>query len=584
MNLSFLFVIRKLYFPLIIGTFLCTPVIANPQSSIVYVKTRLDITLEQLSNQLDIPSDYLADLNDCDINRKFSNNEWVAIPAKSIDSIRFVVALDDSEIRRAQPNRSIFTKAGDNLAKIASRYEVPLKELTRLNPGLNPITRLAVDTPIKLFQPLRSRNTGLIFDESLQELERESIISIKESQQLQRRERIVPNLSNLCRSDNLSKREKTKLCGQIFPFKYPTIHRNQNSQLPQKSQSNIPSKCTDNSLECALRQFDSSPTKKDLKPKSKLILPLNIYAITAERRALLNTIRYSEGSWAEGGDIGYYFDTGAYNIPKEKWRSILLKGGFSFEQAQDQAALAIIHKLSALPLSDEGIFTTKLSNKLAKFWPSFKGKSDDRVNSAGIIIDKTRFKELNSFYNANLSHLRGAALATLPTRYKPMGICSDLSTHEIEVDSSPNPSIQRLMALQRRNASRDACNVEKAESNRLIQAERIADMRRNRLNWKTYGDVQIPWGLWFEPLAGKRVNGFLSSSFGTNLGQLSVESNGPTGAPNGISVSCSTGTFSKNTNPNWNRVQSGWTEWAPPPKGSDWERIVIDLCSPVVNR
>ena len=167
---------------------------------------------------------------------------------------------------------------------------------------------------------------------------------------------------------------------------------------------------------------------------------------------------------------------------------------------------------------------------------------------------------------------------------KVKGICSELSTHQGEVDAALNPSIQRLMALQRRNASRDACNVEQAESDRRIQAERISEIRRNRLNWKTYGEVQIPWGLWFEPLAGKRVNGFISSSFVTNLGKLSVESNGPTGAPNGISVSCSTGTFSINTNPNWNRVQSGWTEWAPPPKGSDWERIVIDLCSPVVNR
>jgi hypothetical protein len=55
--------------------------IASAESTTVYVKTRLDITLEQLSLQLDIPSDYLADLNDCDVNRKFSNNEWVAIPA-----------------------------------------------------------------------------------------------------------------------------------------------------------------------------------------------------------------------------------------------------------------------------------------------------------------------------------------------------------------------------------------------------------------------------------------------------------------------------------------------------------------------
>ena len=167
---------------------------------------------------------------------------------------------------------------------------------------------------------------------------------------------------------------------------------------------------------------------------------------------------------------------------------------------------------------------------------------------------------------------------------KVQGICSELSMHQIEVDTAANPSIQRLMALQRRNASRDTCNIEKAASDKRIQAERIAEIRRNRLNWKTYGEVQIPWGLWFGPLAGKRVNGFVSSSFGTNLGQLLIESYGPTGAQNGISVSCSTGTFSINTNPNWNRVQSGWTEWAPPPKGSDWERIVIDLCSPVVNR
>ena len=179
---------------------------------------------------------------------------------------------------------------------------------------------------------------------------------------------------------------------------------------------------------------------------------------------------------------------------------------------------------------------------------------------------------------------RECARTVYPTpKRKVQGMCSDLSTHQAEVNAAANPSIERLMALQRRKASLDACNIEKAEYDRRIQAERIAAMRRNRLNWKTYGDVQIPWGLWFEPLPGKRVNGFIGRS-GIKHTTGFVENYGPTAAPSGISVSCSTGTFSINTNPNWNRLQSGWTEWAPPPKGSDWERIVIDLCSPVVNR
>ncbi len=178
----------------------------------------------------------------------------------------------------------------------------------------------------------------------------------------------------------------------------------------------------------------------------------------------------------------------------------------------------------------------------------------------------------------------GVAFEGHESTRKLKGICSELDMHQMEVNTSPNPSIQRLMALQRRNASRDACNVEKAESDRRFKDERIAEIRHNRLNWKTYGDVQIPWGLWFKPRSDIRVNGFLGSSNSLIIWGRSIESYGPTGAPNGISVSCSTGTFSINTNPNWNRVQSGWTEWAAPARDSNWERIVIDLCSPVVNR
>ena len=255
----------------------------------------------------------------------------------------------------------------------------------------------------------------------------------------------------------------------------------------------------------------------------------------------------------------------------------LLLGGplvAQLPQPEETPAPLIFDK-SIQELEREGTITIKESQQLQRSeynMPQLVGPNLRKFCSSGLLSKRECAK------------VNGVAFEGHESTRKLKGICSELDMHQMEVNTSPNPSIQRLMALQRRNASRDAHNVEKGEFNRRNEAERNAEMRRNRLNWKTYGDVQIPWGLWFEPLAGKRVNGFLSSSFGTSLGQLSVESNGPTAAPNGIAVSCSTGTFSINTNPNWNRVQSGWTEWAAPARDSNWERIVIDLCSPVVNR
>ena len=43
--------------------------------------------------------------------------------------------------------------------------------------------------------------------------------------------------------------------------------------------------------------------------------PVRIFAITAERRALLNTIRFAEGTWADGDDIGYRIMFGGGLMP-----------------------------------------------------------------------------------------------------------------------------------------------------------------------------------------------------------------------------------------------------------------------------
>jgi murein DD-endopeptidase MepM/ murein hydrolase activator NlpD len=131
--------------------------IASAETSLFWAKVKYDITLESLAQQTDISADRLAQLNDTDTNRKFYAQEWVAFPSKSQDSLRLAAAVDDSELRRSQPQRSIIAKVGDNLAKIAHRYEIPVSDLARLNPGLNPIARIAVDTPIRLLQPVRAR-------------------------------------------------------------------------------------------------------------------------------------------------------------------------------------------------------------------------------------------------------------------------------------------------------------------------------------------------------------------------------------------------------------------------------------------
>jgi len=131
--------------------------IASSEIPSLWARVRYDITVEQLADQLDLSAERLAVLNDCDTSRKFVAGEWFALPSRSADLLKSVAAIDDSQLRRSAPQKSIFARFGDNLAKIADRYEIPVHELTRLNPGLNPIARLAVDTPVKLLQPVRAR-------------------------------------------------------------------------------------------------------------------------------------------------------------------------------------------------------------------------------------------------------------------------------------------------------------------------------------------------------------------------------------------------------------------------------------------
>jgi len=167
------------------------------------------------------------------------------------------------------------------------------------------------------------------------------------------------------------------------------------------------------------------------------------YALTPERRALLNTIRYAEGTWARGEDVGYRImfggglmpgldrhpdrvistgryasaAAGAYQFMPFTWamasRSLQLQG-FGPE-VQDQAALFLIQRRGALHLADQGLFTPHLAAKLAPEWASFPTLAGHSYYGQPV----KRYAVLKAFYEANLPELRAMAGAATAVAQKP---------------------------------------------------------------------------------------------------------------------------------------------------------------------
>ena len=155
-----------------------------------------------------------------------------------------------------------------------------------------------------------------------------------------------------------------------------------------------------------------------------------VFAITPERRALLNTIRYAEGTWKEGADIGYRVmfggslmktlerhpdrvnytsgyasaAAGAYQFMPATWR-IAVRAldlvGFG-PHAQDQAALYLIQKRGAMNLADGGVLTPQLAAKLAPEWASFPTLRGYSYYGQPVV----KYGRLKRFYEANLQRLR----------------------------------------------------------------------------------------------------------------------------------------------------------------------------------
>lgn len=184
----------------------------------------------------------------------------------------------------------------------------------------------------------------------------------------------------------------------------------------------------------------SQPIRVDERSVAQLSLPRltfpgfpampRYFAITPERRALLNTIRYAEGTWKEGTDLGYRVmfggglmssleshpdrvnytsgyasaAAGAYQFMPATWglvtRAMNLVG-FG-PQVQDQAALYLIARRGALPLADRGELNAELAALLAPEWASFPTLRGSSYYGQPV----RRLEELQRFYQANLVRLR----------------------------------------------------------------------------------------------------------------------------------------------------------------------------------
>ena len=156
------------------------------------------------------------------------------------------------------------------------------------------------------------------------------------------------------------------------------------------------------------------------------------YAITPERRALLNTIRYAEGTWKDGKDLGYRIlygggqfqdlsrhpervvvkrytsaAAGAYQFLPTTWQEVAHRLQLpSFDpEHQDQAALHLVKKRGALQEIDRNGLTKAAMNRLAPEWASFPTHTGRSAYGQPV----KSHDELVAFYTTNLSELRQGA-------------------------------------------------------------------------------------------------------------------------------------------------------------------------------
>lgn len=161
------------------------------------------------------------------------------------------------------------------------------------------------------------------------------------------------------------------------------------------------------------------------RPSGGLAAERSPYGLSPQRRALLETIRYAEGTWKNGDPAGYrtlygggqfqglarhpeitvrrtYTSAaaGAYQFLPGTWRDVAAQLRLrSFEpHNQDQAALHLIKRRGALALFDRGGFNRELVARLAPEWASLPTAAGGSAYGQPV----KSFAELERFYSRSL--------------------------------------------------------------------------------------------------------------------------------------------------------------------------------------
>jgi murein DD-endopeptidase MepM/ murein hydrolase activator NlpD len=131
----------------------------------LWVKVRRSVSLDELSRDLSIQPDRLANLNDVASDHEFNRGDWLVVPSQQTRAVKLLAAVDTTELRRTPPLQAPppvqatgVVRLGDTVMKIAQRYGLTMAELLRLNPGLQ-TARLVAGNEVQLVQaaPVRQR-------------------------------------------------------------------------------------------------------------------------------------------------------------------------------------------------------------------------------------------------------------------------------------------------------------------------------------------------------------------------------------------------------------------------------------------